>query len=133
MKLWFTAMKNRAGHLIFNFLCNFLLAKSQWYLHMNILWDFKSNVNLRPFLYESIKKLKEHCEVIIFTSSHHTYANIILDHIDPDKKLFDLRLYRSSCVLSKENLYLKDLRIFSKHRKMKDLILVDNAAYSFGL
>lgn len=30
-------------------------------------------------------------------------------------------------------MYLKDLRIFQNDRDLKDIVLVDNAAYSFGL
>ena len=96
------------------------------------LINLKSNVNIRPYLLESIQRLRQKCEVIIFTSSHYTYADIIINYLDPKRELFDKRLYRSSCVLSHEELYLKDLRIFQNCRNLKNLILIDNAAYSFG-
>ena len=43
---------------------------------------------------EMLQKLKPHAEIIVFTASHHSYADIILDYIDPNNELFDHRLYR---------------------------------------
>ena len=82
-------------------------------------------------MFECIKALKPHAEIIVFTASHYTYADTILDYLDPDRSLFDLRLYRRNCVKTPENLYVKDLRIL-KNRDFKDICLIDNAAYSFS-
>ncbi len=43
-----------------------------------------------------------------------------------------MRLYRESCVRSQDGVYVKDMRIFDKCRSLSDLVLVDNAVYSFG-
>ena len=67
----------------------------------------------------------------MFTASHKWYADVILDYIDPENKYFQHRLYREHCIPTKDNVYIKDLRIF-KNRDLKDLIIVDNAVYSFG-
>ena len=56
---------------------------------------------------------------------------MVLDYLDPDKDLIDRRLYRDSCVKTEEGVYIKDLRII-KNRKMKDIVIIDNAVYSFG-
>ena len=40
------------------------------------------------------------------------------------------RLFRESCVKSAEGVHIKDLRVFA-NRDIKNLILIDNAAYSF--
>jgi len=42
-----------------------------------------------------------------------------------------LRLYRDHCVETEEGIFIKDLRVLS-NRDLKDILLVDNAAYSFG-
>ncbi len=76
-------------------------------------------------------RLKPYAEIIVFTASHYSYADIILDFIDPKKEIFDHRLYRQHCVISEEKLYLKDLRILNG-RNLKDVVLIDNATYSFG-
>jgi CTD small phosphatase-like protein 2 len=39
-------------------------------------------------------------------------------------------LYRDKCVVSEEGVHIKDLRVIG--RDLKEIILVDNAAYSFG-
>jgi len=71
-------------------------------------------------------------EVAVFTASHKWYADVILDYMDPKGIYFQHRLYRDSCIKTTENVYVKDLRIF-KNVDMKDMILVDNAVYSFGV
>ena len=38
-------------------------------------------------------------------------------------------MYRENCVVSEDNIHIKDLRIFD--RDINNIILVDNAAYSF--
>jgi len=76
-------------------------------------------------------RLKKVAEIIVFTASHHSYANVILDYIDPNNDIFDYRLFRSNCVITKEKLYVKDLRVL-KGRDLKHVVLIDNAAYSFA-
>ena len=50
--------------------------------------------------------------------------------MDPKGNLIHHRLYREHCHISKEGYFVKDLRILG--RKMKDVLLVDNAAYSYA-
>jgi len=40
-------------------------------------------------------------------------------------------LYRDNCIETEEGVYIKDLRVIA-NRDLKDILLVDNAAYSFG-
>jgi CTD small phosphatase-like protein 2 len=54
----------------------------------------------------------------------------VLDYIDPTGELIHHRLFRESCVVT-NGIYVKDLRIIS-NRSLKDMVIVDNAAYSFG-
>ena len=49
--------------------------------------------------------------------------------IDPERRY--PRLYRQHCIKTNEGVYIKDLRVV-RNRKLKDIILVDNAVYSFG-
>jgi CTD small phosphatase-like protein 2 len=69
--------------------------------------------------------------VVVFTASHRAYADVVLDILDPDHELIQYRLYRDHCIRTEEGIYVKDLRIIS-NRQLKDLIIVDNAVYSFG-
>ena len=91
----------------------------------------KAGFNIRPFTHECLELVNKHFEVIVFTASHKGYADVILDHIDPEKKLIQHRVYRDNCIKTTDNVFIKDLRIF-KNRSLKDMIIVDNAVYSFG-
>jgi CTD small phosphatase-like protein 2 len=70
-------------------------------------------------------------QVGVFTASHKSYADAILDFIDPENKLFSFRLYRDSCLKTPDGYYVKDLRIF-QDRALSDLVLIDNSVYSFA-
>jgi CTD small phosphatase-like protein 2 len=66
----------------------------------------------------------------VFTASHPGYADNVINHIDPTGELIQHRFYRQHCILQ-DDVYVKDLRIF-KNVSLKEIILVDNAVYSFG-
>lgn len=91
----------------------------------------KAGFNIRPYTKECLEMVNKHFEVVVFTASHKWYADSILNYIDPEGKYIQHRLYREHCIKSDDNVYIKDLRVF-KGRDLKDLIIVDNAVYSFG-
>lgn len=91
----------------------------------------KASIYIRPGVRECLQKLKEVYEIVVFTASHLCYANSILQLIDPDNELITYRLYRDSCYKTHDEVHIKDLRIIA-NRNEKDLILVDNSAYSYG-
>jgi CTD small phosphatase-like protein 2 len=66
----------------------------------------------------------------VFTASHGCYANVVLDHLDPQRQHIQHRLFRESCVQTEEGIYVKDLRVIN--RRIQDMVIVDNAAYSFA-
>jgi CTD small phosphatase-like protein 2 len=90
----------------------------------------KAGLNIRPFARECLLNASQNFEVAVFTASHQCYADVVLDYLDPTNTLIQHRLYRDNCV-QVEGLYTKDLRIF-KNWSLSELILVDNAAYSFA-
>ena len=55
-------------------------------------------VSKRPGLDEFLEKVSQHFEVIIFTASLPSYANPIIDQIDPNGKYIHHRLFRHSCI-----------------------------------
>lgn len=91
-----------------------------------------AGLNIRPYAIECLRRAAELFQVVVFTASHQSYADVVLDLIDPHHEIFVKRLYRDSCVRSADGVYVKDLRIFDKCRKMEDIVIVDNAVYSFG-
>jgi len=91
----------------------------------------EAGINIRPYALECLEELSKYFEIIVFTASHSCYANVVLDYLDPEGKYIHHRLFRDSCVTTEEGLYIKDLRVFA-NRNLKDMVLVDNAVYSFG-
>ena len=90
-----------------------------------------ASIYIRPGAVESLKKLRAHYEIVIFTASHACYANKVLELLDPHNELLTYRLYRDHCHRTDDGVYIKDLRIIA-NRHEKDIILVDNSAYSYG-
>lgn len=91
----------------------------------------RASIYIRPKAVECLRRLKAHYEIVIFTASHACYANKVLELLDPHNELFTYRLYRDNCYRTEDGVYIKDLRIIA-NRNPKDLILVDNSAYSYG-
>jgi Dullard-like phosphatase family protein len=89
-----------------------------------------AGINIRPFARECLMEAIKYFEVIVFTASHKCYADVVLDYLDPRKELIHHRLYREHCLVV-EGVFMKDLRIFT-NRRLQDIVIVDNAAYSFG-
>lgn len=54
-----------------------------------------------------------------------------MNQIDPMGEFIDYRLYRDSCYETDEGVYIKDLRIIG-NRNLNDMVIIDNAVYSFG-
>lgn len=75
-----------------------------------------AGINIRPFMMQCLQEANKSFQVIVFTASHQTYADAILDYIDPENELFQYRLYRQHCVQTPEGYYVKDLRIIANRR-----------------
>jgi Dullard-like phosphatase family protein len=90
----------------------------------------QAGINVRPFAIECLREVNKDFEVFVFTASHQCYANVVLDYLDPGKELIHQRFFRDSCI-NMGGVFIKDLRIFA-NRNLKDMVIVDNAAYSFA-
>lgn len=75
--------------------------------------------------------IKDEWEIIVFTASCQNYADTILDYLDPKNEYFQHRCYREKWWRTPDNVYVKDLRVFHQW-DLENIILVDNAVYSFG-
>lgn len=91
----------------------------------------QAGVNVRPYAFECLREANKKYQVVVFTASHKFYADVVLDYLDPTHELIHYRLYRDSCFQTEDGVYIKDLRII-KNRSLKDIVIVDNAVYSFG-
>ncbi|CAN0217224.1 unnamed protein product, partial [Ectocarpus fasciculatus] len=87
-------------------------------------------VQLRPGLARFLEKVAAIYELVVWTASGKSYADAIIDLLDPAGDIFAERFYRDSC-LRHHNLCVKDLRRLG--RPMNTVVLLDNYVYSFGL
>lgn len=93
----------------------------------------KIGLNIRPHWKEALDTIKERYEIVVYTASHKSYCDAILDFMDPDNVYFKYRLYRNNCTSVKyegSDIYIKDLSIF-KNIDLKNIIIIDNSVISF--
>lgn len=88
--------------------------------------------NIRPYCLDFLKIIHKFYEVYIFTASSDTYANMIIDILDPQNKYIRGILFRNHCLQTKKGIFIKDLRIV-KNRNLKNMVIVDNHAHAFAL
>ena len=91
----------------------------------------EAGINVRPYALECLREASKYFQIVVFTASHQSYADVVLDYLDPNHELVEYRLYRDSCMQTDEGVHIKDLRII-KNRNIKDIVIIDNAVYSFG-
>eukprot|EP00347_Sterkiella_histriomuscorum_P023990 403332687 len=84
----------------------------------------------RPNLRKFLEQVSQIFEVVIFTASEKSYADLILDKIDPRNEFFSKRLYRDSCLPTPGGQYVKDLTILG--RDLSRTIIVDNSIMAFA-
>lgn len=89
-------------------------------------------VNIRPQIKKTIMELKKLYQIVLFTASTSDYADAIINHFDPNHELFEARFYRQNCLSIYDEAFIKDLRIFEDNWNLKDIVLIDNSAHSFG-
>ena len=73
--------------------------------------------------------MAKYFQIIAFTASHESYADVVIDQLDPNRECIKHRLYRRDCFEVYENLLVKDLRVID--RDLSKMVLVDNAPYSY--
>jgi Dullard-like phosphatase family protein len=94
----------------------------------------KIGLNIRPFIEKSLTEIQKDYVIIVYTASHQSYADSVLNYIDPDNKFIQYRLYRHNCVkvqMESDFIYVKDLRIF-KSVPIEDMVMIDNSVLSFA-
>lgn len=90
----------------------------------------KGYVFLRPNVIKFLKKMSELYEVVIYTASQKHYCYPIVDAIDPERKWIKGIFTRDHCIVTDNNYYVKDLRIFAE-RNLNEIVLVDNSSSCF--
>jgi CTD small phosphatase-like protein 2 len=76
--------------------------------------------------------MSNHYNVYVFTAGTLDYADPIIAYLNQKKKTIQGFLHRKNCMETQNGFFIKDLRII-QNRDLKDIIMVDNLAHSFGL
>ncbi|XP_026404640.1 uncharacterized protein LOC113299768 isoform X1 [Papaver somniferum] len=87
-------------------------------------------VRQRPYLKPFLGKVAEMFEIIVFTASQSSYAEQLLNILDPSGKLISQRAYRESCLFS-DGSYTKDLTVLGVD--LAKVALIDNSPQVFRL
>jgi CTD small phosphatase-like protein 2 len=95
----------------------------------------KVGLNIRNNWKKAFDLIKNHYHIVIFTASHPSYADAVLDYLDKENKYFKYRLYRSHCIqcdVDGFKFYVKDLDTLDKYYNLKDIVIIDNSILSFA-
>lgn len=95
----------------------------------NEISSYDIYVCVRPGVNEFLLTLSKYYELVAFTSSNKPYADQIIDHIDPNRRI-KYRLYRESCAIF-NGTFVKDLSKLG--RDLKKIIIVDNTPSCYML
>ncbi|EAN30762.1 dullard-like phosphatase domain protein [Theileria parva strain Muguga] len=86
-------------------------------------------IGKRPYLSEFLSVVSNFYEIVIFTAGLKSYADPVIDFIDPDG-VCKRRLFRDSCKYW-NGYYIKDLEILNK--PLKDVVTIDNSPCCYCL
>ncbi|OAF68509.1 hypothetical protein A3Q56_03765 [Intoshia linei] len=87
-------------------------------------------VEMRPHLVEFLETMNRMYELVLFTASAKSYADVIIKKFDPDNKFFKKRFYRDSCHFLM-GIHVKDLNIV--RRNLNNVIIIDDVLQAVSL
>merc|ERR1719491_993140 len=87
-------------------------------------------IYVRPFARLFLEIVARLFEVVVFTASSRSYADQVLDTLDPEGKCISRRLYRQHCTEVSGG-YVKDMSYLG--RPLERVMLVDNSPVSLAM
>ncbi|KAL9654310.1 hypothetical protein ABK040_010341 [Willaertia magna] len=89
-------------------------------------------IKKRPHLTEFLELLSSKFELLVFTAALPSYANAIIENIDPESKYFSSVLYRHHCNMNDGTyVYGKNLNLLG--RDLLKTIIIDDGVLNFHL
>ena len=73
--------------------------------------------------------MNKYFEIMIFTASVEEYADLILNHLDPNNTIISKRFYRKDTVLINNEYTVKDL--LKIDRDLSKIVIIDNIPDNF--
>ena len=92
----------------------------------------KLPIIMRPFLAKFLEFARKYFEVVVYTASDASYADHIINYLDPIGNIFSNRLYRTHFIQVIDKIYTKPLKLI-ENRKLENIIVVDNSIYNFAM
>jgi len=89
-------------------------------------------MQIRPYAREFLKNMAQLYDIVVFEASSYSFTEAIVSQLDPEKQWISYVLDKTYCFQTSRGYYIKDLRIF-QNRDLKDIVIVDDLVYSFGL
>jgi CTD small phosphatase-like protein 2 len=76
--------------------------------------------------------MESHYDLVLFSASEDAYSKAFFEYFNgkTDNGIKEY-LSRDYCIQAYKNIFFKDLRIIQS-RSLKDMVLLDNSAFSFG-
>ena len=88
-------------------------------------------INVRPFVREFLEELSSYFVIYVFTASEVLYAKAVVKLVDPQRRFIRRVFDRRFCCVTQKGYVVKDLRIFGREHKVKQILMVDNSSYCF--
>ena len=84
-------------------------------------------IEFRPYLFDFLEVISQICVVAVYTAARQSYADIVLDSIDPQHKLISYRFYRPHCI-KLDGKFRKDLSMLRDKLSgvCSGLVLIDD-------
>ena len=82
-------------------------------------------ISFRPNLRTMLRTLKEHFEIVLFSSSEESYAVEMAKAIEGEEKIFSTVLSRQHCSVLKNGVVIKPIEALYGSRTVKDIVIVD--------
>ncbi|CAN8267395.1 unnamed protein product [Cochlearia groenlandica] len=84
----------------------------------------------RPGIDEFLKSIRENYQIVVFTAGLREYASLVLDKLDPERRVISRSFYRDAC-REIDGRLVKDLAIVS--RDMRRVAIVDDNPNAYAL
>jgi len=86
-------------------------------------------IKKRPHVDFFLETVSQWFELVVFTASLSTYANAVIDQLDPSRRIKQ-RYFRHNCINTGGGYYVKDLSIVCKD--MRKIVIIDNSPIAYS-